>query len=305
MKPHDNRRRALRRRRDNRARPAFTLLELLVVIVLIAVVTAILLPTVNRTRCGGSTRVKCGSNLRQIGQAMLMYANENTGAYPRTIYLPGAHPTFSEDATDGATGRDPFGLNGQPGLVAPNDVAAAIWLILRTQDITTEIFTCPSSNTDKDLLGNPPAAGATAQNKTSFTNLSKHLAYGFANPYPSPAAANDGYKWNNKLGAELAVAADRGPTTTGTYDVTAPADYNASAAVMKKANSPNHLGEGQNVLFGDGHVEFVQNPFCGTQRDHIYTNAPAAGVTTSRKLPVGPDAIPGWYGDSVLLPLGN
>jgi hypothetical protein len=56
-----------------------------------------------------------------------------------------------------------------------------------------------------------------------------------------------------------------------------------------------------NVLFGDGHVEFVQNPFVGVQRDHIYTSSPAAGTPTSRKAPVGVDAIPGWDGDSVLL----
>jgi prepilin-type processing-associated H-X9-DG protein len=33
----------------------------------------------------GANRVKCGSNLRQIGMAMLMYSNENRGAYPPTL----------------------------------------------------------------------------------------------------------------------------------------------------------------------------------------------------------------------------
>jgi prepilin-type processing-associated H-X9-DG protein len=32
-----------------------------------------------------ANRVRCASNLRQIGQAMLMYANENRGAYPPTL----------------------------------------------------------------------------------------------------------------------------------------------------------------------------------------------------------------------------
>src|SRR5436190_17929575 len=31
-------------------------------------------------------RVKCASNLRQIGQALLLYANDNRGDYPRTIW---------------------------------------------------------------------------------------------------------------------------------------------------------------------------------------------------------------------------
>jgi prepilin-type processing-associated H-X9-DG protein len=42
---------------------------------------SILLPSLNRAR-ETANRVKCGSNLRQIGQAMLLYANENRGAYP-------------------------------------------------------------------------------------------------------------------------------------------------------------------------------------------------------------------------------
>ena len=39
-----------------------------------------------------ANRVKCSSNLRQIGQAMLLYSNDNKGAYPRTLWDP-QHPT--------------------------------------------------------------------------------------------------------------------------------------------------------------------------------------------------------------------
>ena len=44
----------------------------------------------------------------------------------------------------------------------------------------------------------------------------------------------------------------------------------SSAKDMRWANSNNHDEDGQNVLFGDGHVEFVSNPFTGVQRDMIY-----------------------------------
>ena len=70
---------------------------------------------------------------------------------------------------------------------------------------------------------------------------------------------------------------------------------------MQKANSRNHQGAGQAVLFGDGHVDFVQNPFCGTQRDNIYTRGGTDRTTVARP-PVGADADPAWAGDSVLLP---
>jgi len=41
--------------------------------------------------------------------------------------------------------------------------------------------------------------------------------------------------------------------------------------VTPVGNSSNHDKDGQNVLYGDGHVDFVQNPFVGVQRDNIYT----------------------------------
>jgi prepilin-type N-terminal cleavage/methylation domain-containing protein len=59
----------------------FTLIELLVVIAIIAVLAAVLLPALARAREKGR-RVSCASNLRNLGMALRIYANDADEFFP-------------------------------------------------------------------------------------------------------------------------------------------------------------------------------------------------------------------------------
>jgi prepilin-type N-terminal cleavage/methylation domain-containing protein/prepilin-type processing-associated H-X9-DG protein len=142
---------------------AFTLIELLVVIAIIAILAAILFPVFAQAR-EKARQITCVSNMKQIGTAILMYAQDYDETYPLGSFILGT-------ATAATTWQDLLEPYIKIGAGATNVN------IVGRRDVG--LWTCPSIGTAPSNL--PSAAGDAPFPSGDFTSNFYSKAFSYVN----------------------------------------------------------------------------------------------------------------------------
>jgi 23S rRNA (adenine2503-C2)-methyltransferase len=272
----------------------FTLIELLVLLGIVLVLAGIFVPFLSASR-EQANRAQCANNLMRLWESLSAYANDNGKNLPRVVYDVKGHPS----SYTAYTGPDsnPFAPHSE---VQPNDVTASLWLLVSHKYLKSpKWFICPSSGGYPDPMTDARGKEIGRLARGNFRSR-WNLSYAYASPFSSAP----GYELNtDKLPPDFALLADQGAGGLRNMPIAS-----APPFALAKANSRNHNQAGQNVLYAAGYVKFQNTPYCGNQKDNIYTALWPTPLKKGQSPPPdapgyrGPDIGPSYFADSYLVP---
>jgi len=131
--------------RSVKGRGAFTLVELLVVIGIIAILISILLPSLAKAR-NQANSIKCAANMRQLYLACTMFAAEHKDHLPR-LSLIGSDPANDPDPKiDEITLAANDIYQGSPSYARISVTVGALWRYIPGKETRAKLMFCPSDN---------------------------------------------------------------------------------------------------------------------------------------------------------------
>jgi prepilin-type N-terminal cleavage/methylation domain-containing protein len=132
-------------------RKAFTLIELLVVIAIIAILAAMLLPALAAAR-RKAQQISCVSNLKQIGDAFRMWADDHSGSYSMTVVIAqGGAEEYVYSAT--ASPSVPSTTSTPPAPYSSTYCEAAPFVTMSNEIANPGVLNCPSDSTPRPASG--------------------------------------------------------------------------------------------------------------------------------------------------------
>jgi len=252
-------------RRQPHARTAFTLVELLVVIGIIAVLISILMPALRRAR-QHAQRTACLSQMRQIGVALAGYCAEHKGRTPVQIY------DAVRNWGDPAVYDSPPLPNG--GHLVNRSGFAALLPYLGAEK---RVFACPASF---DYTWNNPADNATALSDTSYMGNQAVHDRRLAKIRRSAEVVyvqENRFRWNIAwLRPARVTPVNARPQVYSMWCWQNPNNHRGGRP-WGQEYSNNHE-EGGNLAFVDGHAEYRKHAALRA-RDFGLTGGPGAGGT--------------------------
>ena len=179
---------------------------------------------------------------------------------------------------------DVFGFAGGnrgtgEGAVLDNNVTASLWIGIREGALTPEQFVNPNVMTaemdEVTLDGRPGTRQLQVREVYDFARA-ENLSYSVMNMYHEAVGQN----WSAVVHPEYVMMGDNNNSdwlgSPGRHTNTSDTGL-TDQQVMDAENSRNHGGEGQNFMFGDGHVAWHTDPFVGIGNDNVYAQDMAAG----------------------------